>query len=141
MPAIQKAGILVLSRRDPTRVLVLYRKREGDWTFPKGHVEAGESAVETAVRELREETGLEVQLFEGEELPVLYYAYPEGGEVEVRMFVGRSLDDDVLKNEFDGDRCEWLPLDGVAARLSYDNIRRQYEEFLPRLRDLISLKP
>lgn len=134
----QKAGVLVLSRRDPSRVLVLYRKRENDWTFPKGHVEEGESALDTALRETKEETGLDIDPFGGEELPVLHYIYPEGGEVDVRMFVGRSKNDDALKTEFDGDSLEWLSLDEVSERLSYDNVRQQYASFLPRLRELIA---
>jgi len=135
---VQKSGVLILSKRDPSRLLVLYRKREDDWTLPKGHVEPGEDAVQTALREAEEETGLKVRLFEGEEMPPLEYDYPEGGHVVVRMFVGRSEDDDALKSEFDGDRPEWVSIDDVPARLSYQNTREQFLAYEPRLRELIS---
>ena len=42
---------------DGERVLVLHRPGRGEVRLPKGHVEAGESAQETAVREVREESG------------------------------------------------------------------------------------
>jgi 8-oxo-dGTP pyrophosphatase MutT (NUDIX family) len=44
------------------RCLVLRRADRGQWVFPKGHVEAGERAEDAAVREVREETGYEVEV-------------------------------------------------------------------------------
>ncbi len=60
MSAIPKlAALAVLVRMD--QVLLVKRKYEpdaGEWGFPGGHVELGETALESAVRELREETGV-----------------------------------------------------------------------------------
>jgi bis(5'-nucleosidyl)-tetraphosphatase len=63
----------------------------GHWGFPKGHGEAGETPLETAVRELEEETGLQVKRFLTEELFVERYRYTRGGEAhekEVGYLVG-----------------------------------------------------
>lgn len=51
------AGGVVRRSRDG-RALLIHEKKEGRWTLPKGHVEAGETLAETALREIAEETGL-----------------------------------------------------------------------------------
>ena len=43
-------------------LLLIKHANGGHWSFPKGHVEAGETEVETAIREIREETGIEVMI-------------------------------------------------------------------------------
>lgn len=55
-------GIIPLSKKeDEWFVLLILHKNGGHWAFPKGHGEVGESPLETAVRELKEETGLLVK--------------------------------------------------------------------------------
>ena len=55
----KSCGVLVLRRQEEELYVVLLRHRfGGHWSFPKGHVEAGESERQTALREVREETGL-----------------------------------------------------------------------------------
>lgn len=59
----QAAGAVVV--REDGRVLLIRRGRPpgaGDWTLPGGKIEAGETPAETIVRELREETGLHVEV-------------------------------------------------------------------------------
>ena len=62
-----------ITRRGDGRYLCVWNKRYGGWSFPGGKVEDGETPVQAAVRELREETSLEVvpdtylfPVFEGE---------------------------------------------------------------------------
>ena len=57
-----RVGIGVMVFRDG-KVLIGKRKSklgEGEWSFPGGHLESGESFVECAVRETREESGIEI---------------------------------------------------------------------------------
>ena len=68
MAIVQKAGAIIISKENPELIALLYRSREDDWSFPKGHVEKGESFIKTAQREIKEETGLFVR-FIGDELP------------------------------------------------------------------------
>jgi bis(5'-nucleosidyl)-tetraphosphatase len=56
MLKVTSAGIL-LFREHPEKSFLLLKSKKR-WDVPKGHVERGESEVETALRELREETGI-----------------------------------------------------------------------------------
>ena len=56
------------------------RKKEPCWTFFKGHQEQGEAYLETAIRELKEETGIDLRLF-----PVLLANVPQAPDVKYRV--------------------------------------------------------
>ena len=77
-------GSTVLVLDDSDRLLMMKRSDSGNWGVPGGAMELGETTEETAIRELLEETGLEVReltlfgVFSGKEL---YYRYPSGEEV------------------------------------------------------------
>ena len=58
-------GAVVFTRLDEDIRYVIIRSTEGWYGFPKGHMEAGETERETALREIREEVGLNVRLLEG----------------------------------------------------------------------------
>lgn len=55
-----KAGAIV-SRNDGSEILLVYRAKHDDWSFPKGHIEEGENPEQAMRREVVEETGLTVK--------------------------------------------------------------------------------
>lgn len=63
----KSCGAIVYRTRDDGVIeyLVLYQHRSGTWSLPKGHIAAGETEEETALREVWEETGLKVSLQNG----------------------------------------------------------------------------
>lgn len=137
MPIVQKAGAIVLSQNDPSLVALLYRGKQDDWTFPKGHVEEGEAVAETTRREVAEETGLPVRLI-GEPLPAMEYDHPKGDHIVVHMFLMRSEDDSTLKTEFEGDKIVWVNYAEVAGKLSYDNIKQYYASVYDQVESAIN---
>jgi 8-oxo-dGTP pyrophosphatase MutT (NUDIX family) len=80
---IQAGAIAVRQRGKQPEVVLVRSRRTGDWIFPKGHIEDGESADEAAVRELEEEAGVTGEAltevgssrfrFDGEQYEVTYY--------------------------------------------------------------------
>lgn len=57
------ASILVIAQTQPSRVLLIHHKKHGTWIQSGGHVEKHENPLETALRELQEETGLDVSAY------------------------------------------------------------------------------
>ena len=115
---VQKAGGIISSCTDPNKILLLYRGDQEDWSFPKGHVEISEGIEQAARREVNEETGLDVVTLG--KLPTLLYKHPSKREVELNLFLFRSLDDTKLRVESSRDQLQWHSIEEALKILSYN---------------------
>jgi 8-oxo-dGTP pyrophosphatase MutT (NUDIX family) len=114
-------------------------KPEGIWALPKGNIDAGESPAETAVREVREETGVEGRLVE--KLGDLRYVYTRPGGVRVFKVVsffllraGRGKIGDIDESmRIEVEEARWLPLAEAPRLLSYGGEREMAAKALARL--------
>ena len=107
------AGGIVLQNG---RVLLVYRPRYNDWSLPKGKLDDGESPLETAIREVREETGYEVEpgefagccgyLVKGKPKTVLFWMMTPGKQF------------DILDRE-EVSELVWLTVAEALEKLSY----------------------
>lgn len=93
-PALVRAAGAVLWRERAGRleVALVHRPRYRDWSWPKGKLDPGESVAAAAVREVAEETGIDVVL--GAPLPMLRYRTPDGAGKQVRYWAARAATDD-----------------------------------------------
>ena len=119
------------------------RGRERIWALPKGHIDAGESPAETALREVREETGVEGRIVEKlGDVRYVYTASYEGGSGErifkvVSFFLLRAARgrigeiDESMRVEVA--EARWLPLDEAPRLLSYDGERKMAAKALERI--------
>lgn len=80
-------------------VAVIHRARYDDWSFPKGKQDPGECLPETAVREIREETGLKIKL--GVRLKVVHYTVGANIPKEVHYWAARVSDSALAKSKFE----------------------------------------
>jgi 8-oxo-dGTP pyrophosphatase MutT (NUDIX family) len=105
--------------------------------LPKGHIEPGESGPETAVREVREETGVDSRMVE--KLDDIRYWYTRDGArvlkvVSFFLLAYRSGSvRDYQRDEVDG--AEWIPLDEAPERLAYKGERQMARAALSKLAD------
>jgi 8-oxo-dGTP diphosphatase len=110
-------GIPVLELEDGLHVLVIHRPQYGDWSFPKGKCEPGESDEACAVREVEEETGLVCAL--EDELPSTSYTDSKGRPKRVRYWrlhiVGGQL---VFLHE--ADEARWVTIADAESLLTYE---------------------
>jgi 8-oxo-dGTP pyrophosphatase MutT (NUDIX family) len=101
-------------------LMIVHRKRYGDWSLPKGKVEANEEPLDAALREVREETGCEAEClgFAGET------RYEVDGISKVVMFWRMRLVRQMPLEENDEvSEAIWLPIARATARMSYESER------------------
>lgn len=109
------------------KFLIIKHKSGDHWGFPKGHVEEGESENETALREIREETGLTVELVNGFTYRMKYS--PKVGTIkEVVYFVGHSRDKLVSCQESEISDFKWLVLKDAIDTVTHENSRKLLRE-------------
>ncbi|TQK29834.1 NUDIX hydrolase [Arthrobacter sp. SLBN-53] len=95
------------------------------WSLPKGHIEVGETAEQTAIREVAEETGIQ-----GSVLAALgsidYWFVTEGRRVHktVHHYLMRFLGGDLSDEDMEVTEVAWVPLRDLPARLAYADERR-----------------
>lgn len=124
------AGGVVYRREAGTVYFLLIRDPYDNWGLPKGHVERGETAEQTAVREVAEETGIET-LELRRALDTIDWFFRDGADLIHKychfflMETTTSATDPQLEEGIT--ECVWLPLEEALRTLTYDNARSVLE--------------
>lgn len=121
MDKVLKAGAIVISKDNPDKILIIYREAQNDFSLPKGHLEAGETLEQCAIRETKEETGIDIALIKT--LSKTYYSNKTDGNVETTYYLARSLNDDTALPE-NGVKVYWLSIEQALEKISYENLRQ-----------------
>lgn len=114
-------GVVVRRVGDELELLICHRPRYDDWSFPKGKLDPGEDHRSAAVREILEETGLNVEL--GHELPSAHYRDAKGRSKTVRYWLATVTGGSFRPND-EVDEIRWLPVAPAGAALTYEHDRR-----------------
>jgi 8-oxo-dGTP pyrophosphatase MutT (NUDIX family) len=125
------AGGVVLAepRPDAPVALVAHRSTRGalNWTLPKGAQEAGETVPQTALREVREETGLAVELIGRLDTIDYWFVWtPEQTRYHkfVHYFLMRAVGGDFADHDSEMEAAEWVALEDARRRMTFANERR-----------------
>lgn len=117
--------VLFFQPKDGPREYLLLHYPTGHWDFAKGHVEKGEEDLATALREAKEETGLEGVEIVSEFRHRFDYRYRRQDQLihkEVGWFLGRAPTKSVrLSHEHKGFR--WLPFEQALEQVTYTNAK------------------
>jgi ADP-ribose pyrophosphatase YjhB (NUDIX family) len=144
-PAVRRveetsAGGFVLDRRgrQPKAALIARRDRRGRliWSLPKGHIEAGETPEDAAVREVFEETGIHGSIVAS--LGTIDFWFMAENQRIHKTVHHYLLDaEDLVLSDADAEVAEvaWVPLDEVAGRLRYADERRLLDRVRAALAD------
>ena len=119
----KSCGALVL-RRDKTDgkyyILMIRHRLGGHRSFPKGHMERGETERMTAVREVFEETAVQIKIRSDFRETVHYHPLP-GISKEVVYFLSETEQESIKPREGEIAQVEWVPVDKAETSLSHEN--------------------
>lgn len=131
---IRAAGVILFRRVGDERFFLLLRsRRHQTWSFAKGHLEPNETAIQGALREVEEETGIAlspdslVPEFEIESS----YELPNGDPKSVTYFACETTNDVQISREHDA--WGWFGLDAAHAILQHENLRELLNRVSPLL--------
>ncbi|MGH2610326.1 MAG: NUDIX hydrolase [Tepidiformaceae bacterium] len=131
------AGGVVWRRASDGVEVVLCGRNDGLRVLPKGTPDDGEALQQTALREVREETGLEVAL--GESLGTIEYWFTSGGiryHKQVHHWLMEPTGGNIDAHDHEFEVVEWLPFDQAVATLTYENERRVLRRAAEKLGEL-----
>lgn len=127
----KSCGAVVFTRTAAGVRYLLVRSMAGVWGFPKGHAEGGESASETAAREIREETGLSVHWIEGfcttDTYPIRQAGLPDA-QKEVVYFLAEYREQTYRAQESEILQIGLFDYDAALAALTFESARRVLRE-------------
>lgn len=135
MPKEKSCGAIVFKKQKDGVKYLLLHYGAGHWDFPKGRQEKNEKDEQTALREIKEETGIEGIEFADGFREAISYFYKQGGETvfkEVIFFLAQSATDEVkLSSEHIG--YAWLGYENAYKKLTFNNAKellRKANQFL-----------
>ncbi|MCD8094793.1 MAG: NUDIX domain-containing protein [Ruminococcus sp.] len=115
-------GIVYRKYHGNTEILLIKHINSGHWSFPKGHVEPGESETETALREIKEETGMDV-IIDPTFRELVTYSPRKDTEKVVVYFVAMAKKGMPVAQENEIAQVKWVEIDIAANMLAYENDR------------------
>jgi 8-oxo-dGTP diphosphatase len=125
---VSSGGVIFRKRKGVTEV-ALIRVRDR-WCLPKGQVEKGEKIQDTALREVREETGLEGKVIAKLGDITYWYSNKTKAEEPVRIFkrvyffLLRYLKGDVSQHEKEVEEVLWFPVEEAVEKLAYPSEKK-----------------
>lgn len=134
IPATAQTGL-----PEGVEVVLVGFLRDDTWTLPKGTPAGGETVEETALREVREETGIQARIVA--DLGSIQYSFARRGvrfNKEVRHFLMEATGGHVTLHDAEYDEARWFALTDVVARLAYVNEAEVVRRALPLIGEYLA---
>ncbi len=119
------------------KVLVTQHSKHKGWDFPKGHIEAGESQEEAALREVAEETGVKAEIIE--KVGQTEYFYYDGGEKAFKtvvFFLMKFLEQGEATTAFEVSGTVWLLPEDVEEKLTFKDTKAMWNKVKEKVNSL-----
>lgn len=112
----KSCGCIIIN--DKKEVLLVHHNK-GHWDFPKGHVEEGETEVQTAIREVKEETNIDVEVNENYRYTT-EYSPEENVMKEVVYFLAKNINDRRNAQLEEVSEVKWFKIDEAVEKITYN---------------------
>ena len=108
----KSCGAVVIKKENDELKFLIIRQTDGYWGFPKGHVEENETEEETSIREIKEETNIDVEI-DNKFRKVITYSPKEGVTKDVVFFIGKAISDDLKIDPNELLEAKWVGVNEV----------------------------
>ncbi len=119
----KSCGAIVIRKKDNRVDTLLIQMLGGHWSFPKGHVENNETEIETALREIKEETNLDVALDTRFREITTYSPKPEVLK-DVIYFIAISKSDNYIIQETELKAAKWVDIYEAVSNVTYEDDKK-----------------
>ena len=126
--AVAAGGVVLRDRDGRLEVAIAGRESDGTWVFPKGTPDRNETIEQTALREVAEETGLEVRILAP--LDTTQYWFASRGvrfHKRVHFFLMEATGGDVSRHDAEYDVVRWVSVEEAREMLSFENYRQMLD--------------
>ena len=118
MKQIKSCGCIVLH---DDKVLLI-KQHQGFYGFPKGHMEKNETEIETALRETKEETGIDAIIEKEKRFEISYYTRKNNFKTVV-YFLAHPKNIEIKIQEDEILEAKWVPIELAEDVITYDNLK------------------
>jgi 8-oxo-dGTP pyrophosphatase MutT (NUDIX family) len=114
--------ILYTKNKEGKREYVLIMEANGSYGVPKGHKKSGETDLDCALREIKEETGLTPTILPDMKRTI-HYSMPNGNFKEVTYFVGKYDDQELIPEDSNILAAKKFTLDAALSLIKYPQVK------------------
>ncbi len=115
------------------KVLLVYEKNRNFWGFPKGHMENGETEIETALREVKEEVGLDVDI-DVEKRYTLNYNIKNEIDKTTVLYIAKPKNEKLVIQESEIENAKWCDFEEVLNTLTFEDWREMFRKVINDLK-------
>ena len=112
------------------KVLLVYEKNGNFWGFPKGHMEKGENEIETALREVKEEVGLDVEIIDKERRYILNYIIRDEIDKTTVLYLAIPKNKEIVMQESEIEKVKWCDFEEALETLTFDNSKEVFKKVI-----------
>ena len=125
----KSCGCIIVKNK---KVLLVYEKNRNFWGFPKGHMEDGETEIETALREVKEEVGLEVEIDKERRYTLNYVIRDEIDKTTV-LYIAKAKNEEIIMQENEIENIRWCSFEEALNTLTFNNWKEMFKKVMEDL--------
>lgn len=123
----KSCGSVIYKLENKSIYILLIKHNKGHWSFPKGHMETGETEYQTAIREVKEETNLDIKIYDGFRY-VTTYSPKENVIKDVVYFLSTPINSEIKPQLEEVQKIEWVSENEAKNIVTYEeDIKILYE--------------
>lgn len=126
----KSAGCIIIENEK----ILLVKQTSGNWGFPKGHLEKGESETEAAIRETKEETNLDVTILDENKRYSIEYDTNKGTHKEAVYFLAKKTSNNITRQESEITEIKWFNFEEAIETISFENAKALLKKVLTDLK-------